>query len=115
MNFDELLKSLQSDYIAALPNKIAIIKAQINAGDVAALRESFHKFKGTGRTYGLPEVSELAALVESLCIDKSAQALAAASHAVALLADIHESRKQQQPYALQSDPRFLEIQNLLHK
>ena len=79
MNFDELLKSLQTDYVAALPNKIAIIKSQIKSGDIKALRESFHKFKGTGRTYGLPEVSELAELVERLCIDEHSGAVTAAA------------------------------------
>lgn len=115
MNFDELLKSLQTDYVAALPNKIAIIKSQIKSGDVKALRESFHKFKGTGRTYGLPEVSELAELVERLCIDEHSGAVTAASHAVALLTDIHKARSTKKEYSLHHDPRFLEIRNLLHK
>ncbi len=115
MNFDELLKSLQVDYIAALPNKIAVIRAQIKARSLSDLRESFHKFKGTGRTYGLPEVSELAELVERLCIDEHSEAVTAAGHAVAILADIHKARKEGKSYSLPHDPRFLEIRNLLLK
>lgn len=113
MSFEDLLKSLQSEYIAALPNKIAIIGAQIKAQDIPALRESFHKFKGTGRTYGLPEVSELAEAVEKLCIEESAHAVMAAANAVAILQDIHNARKAHQPYSLQHDPRYLEIRNHL--
>lgn len=113
MSFEDLLKSLQSEYVAALPNKIAIIGSQIKSNDLTALRESFHKFKGTGRTYGLPEVSELAELVEKLCIQESAHAMAAAANAVAILQDIYNSRKAHQPYSLQHDPRYLEIRNHL--
>jgi hypothetical protein len=115
MNFDELLKNLQLEYVAALPNKIAIIKSQIKAGDLKALRESFHKFKGTGRTYGLPEISELSELVERLCMDEHSGAVVAATHAVALLADIHKARTAKQQYSMHHDPRYLEIRNLLHK
>jgi HPt (histidine-containing phosphotransfer) domain-containing protein len=113
MSFEDLLKSLQVDYVAALPKKIAIIKSQIHAADLPALRESFHKFKGTGRTYGLPEVSELAEAVERLCIDESSHAITAAGHAVAVLEDIHKARAANQSYSLATDPRYLEIRKHL--
>ena len=77
MSFEDLLKNLQVDYVAAIPNKIAQIRAQVRNADVPALRESFHKFKGTGRTYGLPEVSELAEVVERICIDTPDRAVLA--------------------------------------
>ncbi len=69
MNFDELLKSLHKEYLTSLPSKIDSIAQQAIKGSAAELRESFHKLKGTGRTYGMPEVSELATLVEDLCAE----------------------------------------------
>ena len=113
MSFEDLLKSLKVDYIAALPNKIAQIKQQIYSADAPALRESFHKFKGTGRTYGLPEVSVLSEAVERICINTPDLAVVAAGHAVQLLQDIHDARKAHREYPLTLDPRFLEIRKLL--
>ena len=112
MSFEDLLKSLQQDYINALPAKIEIIKKQVASKDVSEIRESFHKLKGTGRTYGLPEVSELAALVEAFCLAQSAHALTAAQHALVVLTEIHSARSKQQEFALTQSSAFQEIQKL---
>lgn len=113
MNFDELLKSLHRDYLASLPQKMALIRDQLNKGDVNELRESFHKLKGTGRTYGLPEVSELAAAVEEICKDLPQEALAAADRALRLMQDIQVTRSAGQEFHIARDTRFIEIQKIL--
>ncbi len=113
MSFDELLKSLQQDYMSSIPQKIDIIRKQMTDGSVHDLRESFHKLKGTGRTYGMPEVSELSAALEEICIDFPERAVTAAGHALQLLTEIHAARKQNQVLALEKDGRFLAIRKLL--
>jgi HPt (histidine-containing phosphotransfer) domain-containing protein len=114
VSFEDLLKSLQLDYLNALPAKISLITSQIDSGDVAEIRESFHKLKGTGRTYGMPEVSELSAAVEKLCLQGSAEnALGAARHAVTVLSAIHASRLRNEEHPLAQDGSYLEIQKLL--
>ena len=110
-----MLKSLQVDYINAIPAKIISINSQIQAKDVSAVRESFHKFKGTGKTYGLPEVSELAEIIERLCIHQPSVALGAASQAVTIFEDIYKARKAQSSFSLNEDPRYKDIRNLLQK
>ena len=40
----------------------------LRAGDNLEIRETFHKLKGTGATYGVPEISQLGQVVESLCV-----------------------------------------------
>ncbi len=113
MNFDELLKTLHQDYLTALPKKILLIGEQVLAGNASDLRESFHKLKGTGRTYGMPEVSDLAAVVEQVCLNFPKNAVTAAGHALEILKDIHAARKQSRAHALEGDSRFSAIQKLL--
>lgn len=113
MSFEDLLKSLQQEYLASLPSKIESLRAQVSAANVNDLRESFHKLKGTGRTYGMPEVSELSAAVEEICIDYPTHAATAAGHALEILVDIHASRAQGREFSLGADARFQAIRKLL--
>jgi len=114
MSFTDLMKALTQDYVKSLPEKIARIRGQIEAKSVTELRDSFHKLKGTGRTYGLPEVSELADCVEKVCVGAELErALLAAGYAVEILGDIHTSRLHQLGHQLGTDPRFHEIQKQL--
>ncbi len=106
MSFEEMLKNLRRDYLESMPEKISNIKKQINDGTPATLRDSFHKLKGTGKTYGIPEISELAAKVENICVETPDQAGKAARQAVAILADITSARKSDLEFKLSSDPRF---------
>jgi len=113
VSFDDLLKSLHQEYLSSLPGKIISIREQMRAGDPSELREAFHKLKGTGRTYGLPEISELAAAVEEICMDTPANAVTAVGHALEIMHDIHTLRLQHKVFPLDSDPRFALIRKLL--
>lgn len=113
MSFEELLKNLQAEYLSSLPAKIANIREQLSKGDPVAMRESFHKLKGTGRTYGLPEVSELAAAVEEICAKHVNHASTAVQHALGLLEEIHSVRVKRQEFPLENDSRFQAIRKLL--
>jgi HPt (histidine-containing phosphotransfer) domain-containing protein len=113
MNFEEMIKSLQREYLSGLPEKIALIENLISRQENAAIRDSFHKLKGTGRTYGLPEVSTLGELVEEVCIRRPVNTVNAANLGVAILREIHASRGRQVAFDLQHDPRLQSLQKLL--
>lgn len=113
VSFEELLKTLRAEYLASLPQKVDLIKKQIATGSKLEIRDSFHKLKGTGRTYGLPEVSELAEVTEAICMEKADQSETAAEQAVAILQEIYTARQQGQAFALEQDPRFQLIRKLL--
>jgi HPt (histidine-containing phosphotransfer) domain-containing protein len=115
MSFEEMLKSLQREYLASLPGKIALIEGLIQAKDQNNVRESFHKLKGTGKTYGLPEVSEVGAIVEAICIERPVNSLAAGALALAVLRDIHDAHSGTKVYVFADDTRFAELQKLLQK
>lgn len=112
MSFEDLLKSLQRDYLASLPEKVVNIRAQIDAAAVADLRESFHKLKGTGRTYGLPDVSLLAETVEGICIHRPVEAVKACTVATGILEDIYSVHSRGEVFQLQADARFAQIRAL---
>jgi HPt (histidine-containing phosphotransfer) domain-containing protein len=113
VSFDDLLKTLQEDYLKSLPEKIKIITAQVQANDASNVRESFHKLKGTGKTYGFPEVSELAEVVENICIVQPGAGLNAARQAIPVLEDIHRVRQQASSYPVAADVRVAAIRKLL--
>lgn len=115
MNFDDLLKTLHHDYLTSLPKKILSIREQMKSGSAHDLRESFHKLKGTGRTYGMPEVSDLAAVVEQICLEKPQHAVSATSHGLDLLEAIYGARASGNSFDLETDSRFTEIRKLLQK
>ena len=75
MSLEEMMAELQKEYLASFPNKISAIKAHAEENNMDELKNDFHKLKGTGLTYGIPEVSELALKMEDLCKDKHPQVL----------------------------------------
>lgn len=110
--FEEMLKSLQQDYLASIPEKIKDVERCVAAADTSAIREAFHKLKGTGKTYGLPEISDLGAAVENICIERPQAAISAATLAVALMREIHKARIAQSAFALESDARMQQLLKL---
>lgn len=111
MSFDELMQTLRAEYLQSLPQKVEIIQQLCKQGDLELLREEFHKLKGTGKTYGIPEITELCAVVEQLCVDKSPKAVDACKLANQLLSDIHAARSNGAILSLAQDPHFVKIQS----
>jgi HPt (histidine-containing phosphotransfer) domain-containing protein len=106
MSFTDLLSQLKVEYVSGLPAKITTIREHLKSQDLIALCTDFHKLKGNGKTYGLPEISELAALVESHCLETPDSALRSVSTAVDILEDIYAHRQSDKEINLHADPRF---------
>ena len=112
----QTLKELKKDYIGDLPKKIQLLRDHFKKGELEELCNIFHKAKGSGSTYGCPEVSQLCTVMESLC--ENNQYLLSKSVPVALdiLTDIHRHREssilKDEAYDLQKDQRFLELTKL---
>lgn len=115
MNFNEMLEQMRREYVAELPQKMEHIRKNFAAGDYAQLLEDFHKLKGTGTTYGLPEITELGALVEEICEDIPANGPQALPLALELLQAIFEQRSNAKAFDILSDPRFSKLKGLTGK
>ena len=92
-NLDDLLKELRAEYVASLPQKIISIGQHLSQQDWVTLRDDFHKLKGTGKTYGIPIITELGEVVEKICMTKTQTAPAAIPLAIDLLAKIYQHHK----------------------
>ncbi|MGE4131664.1 MAG: Hpt domain-containing protein [Bdellovibrionales bacterium] len=109
MSVEQMLKGLQKDYINSLPDKIADIQKFVRDGATADLRNSFHKLKGTGQTYGIPEITQLAATMENICLHSPAKLPTAAKYAISILMDISTARRADKDFDIKQDPRFLKL------
>jgi HPt (histidine-containing phosphotransfer) domain-containing protein len=57
---------LVDDFVAAMPERIAAILAAIEAQDVTALQRLMHQLKGACGSYGFPQLTEEAAMLEKM-------------------------------------------------
>ena len=113
MSFDDMMKELREEYVAELPAKIQEIEKNLQSSNHDQLRDNFHKLKGTGKTYGIPEISQLGEVVEKICVYQPQKALTAIPVAVDILRDIHGQRKAEQAFNLSSDQRFSQLKSHL--
>ena len=113
MSFDEMMAGLKRDYIKSMPDKIQRIQQVYNTADLKQLREEFHKLKGTGKTYGVPEITDLCAAIEQLCLEQSPHAINDVKTALQILGEIHCARASEQAFNVVGDKRFTEIQKHL--
>lgn len=63
----EILAELKSEYQANFPKKVSLIRSLCQRQEWGDLAEEFHKLKGTGKTYGFPEVSQICESLEFYC------------------------------------------------
>lgn len=107
MSLEEILAQLQKKYIMNIPEKLKSMKTHIEAQDFRSLREEFHKIKGTGRTHGVPEITDLGAVFEEILIvsDFKPQ-INWALDAYDIFKDIYTARSNQKEFNIGQDPRY---------
>lgn len=110
--FDELMKNLRVEYLESLPSKLNELETSLQSRNLESLREDFHKLKGTGKTYGFPEISELGEMIERLLIEQPQSFAQIVPEAIEILKDIHKERLASRSFDLLSDGRFNEIRAL---
>jgi HPt (histidine-containing phosphotransfer) domain-containing protein len=113
VNFDQMMKQLRDEYVATIPEKISSIDALWKANDSSGVREAFHKLKGTGRTYGVPELSDIGETLENFCLAYPDQLSKVLPNALELLESIYRKRTKDEELDVQSDPHFQQILSLM--
>ena len=112
MSFEEMMAELRTEYLASMPQKVSDIENHMAKKDIDLLRNDFHKLKGSGKTYGLPEVSELGELCEKICLNNKEQVAQMVPLAVSLLKSILHSRNEKRPFDLKQTIEFKTIEKL---
>ena len=67
-DLDAELKTLVPAYVAARRQELPVLRALLADHRLEELGRIVHRMKGTGTTYGLPEVTRLAAEIESAAL-----------------------------------------------
>jgi chemotaxis protein histidine kinase CheA len=117
MSLDAMMAELQKEYIAGLSEKVIEVQSYLEKLDLKAAQNLFHKLKGSGATYGIPEASQLGDLMENYFKKVNAQKtptnsldpkiLSNMAAGVEMLRKISAARKSETPYSLENDPQYL--------
>lgn len=112
MSMDDLLKELQTEYVEGLPEKISEIESFLFNKNIEGLINSFHKLKGSGKTYGIDEVTVLGEFFETWMREDRKTVMVHVPVSIAILNRIYEARVQSAPYAIDADPEFKALLSL---
>ena len=69
------LNELRRGYLSSLNEKLSVLKDAAATQDYAAVVRLGHQLKGSGRSYGFPEISELGRRIEQVGLDHRAALL----------------------------------------
>lgn len=113
MSLQDVLAGLQKNYLASMPEKIERIETLFKAKSLDELESEYHKLKGTGRTYGIPEVTQLGAAMERLCDSLPEKLGEKVPVSVRLIKEITAARLKGQVYDLDAQEDFQKIVALI--
>lgn len=107
MSLDDVLSELRKTYLEALPARADLIEKLMTERKYDEVETEFHKLKGTGKTYGLPEVTAIGELTERLVEHGPKLAEIAVPAALNALRKVRTARDSGSPFDINSDPDFL--------
>lgn len=102
----DLFKELKGEYLESFPEKIDTLRLMWEKTDREGLHNEFHKIKGTGTTYGLPEVTSIAEILEEMCEQNCEKLGVSIVIALDLFQKVCQSHKFEVAYDLYKDPLF---------
>jgi len=111
-SFNDLMKELQVEYLASFDEKVENIKTYYDGQDWESLELEFHKLKGTGSTYGVPEVTSLFEILERVCRTTQNLDEQHLKGALLLLIKIRDKYLNGAPFDLASQEAFQKIKAL---
>ncbi len=111
-NLTQVLAELKAEYLVKLPDKILKLKTLTSEKNWPALEEEYHNLKGTGKTYGFPEISAVCEKLESLAQRSETQLPNLFTEALHLLERMHQSYLSGLPFDLQNDSTYKSITKL---
>lgn len=106
------IQQLKQEYINDLSEKIDLLKQLKQSKNYDELRLNYHKLKGSGQLYGMPEVSELAAIMEKLYSQPIPELEERQSLALNILEKIQNAHRNEECYSLATDPSFIVLEKL---
>lgn len=109
---DSLIQELRGDYLKSFPEKIARLNQLYTDNNRAGLENEFHKIKGTGKTYGVPEMSVVAGHMETICRHNVDILNRCFPKAIEVIKEIEQAYKVGLDLALDNIPSYCELLKL---
>lgn len=110
---EDVLQELRVEYLQCLPQRVILIQKLMAAQDWKRLETEFHKLKGTGKTYGISEVSTLSAELETYSMKSGCKDLRTCELYCALLTEITTRATRHETTDLSNHPLFIELKKLI--
>lgn len=117
MSIDALMAELRKEYIDSLNDKVVEAHELLERRDFVSVQNLFHKLKGSGATYGIPEASQLGEIVEAYLKKMNVETVpetisdpkiqAHIKAGAEMLKRIRDARKSDHVYPLEKDPLYL--------
>ncbi len=107
-SLDELLEELRQGYLASIPQKIEQIRSRKECEEFA-VQGDFHRLKGSGASYGVPEISQLGEIMVQICREKPKALSWVLPLSIELLEKIRVARLHNHPFQIQAEERYHEI------
>jgi HPt (histidine-containing phosphotransfer) domain-containing protein len=101
---NQVLKDLQIEYLVKFPGKIKLLKTLTAAQDWVQIENEYHKLKGTGKTYGFPEISVLGEKLEHLALLDFPRKREVFENAIPFFEKLHQAYLENKSYDLTKDP-----------
>lgn len=112
MSIQDVLAELRKSYLEALPSRADTIEKLFQERKYAEVETEFHKLKGTGKTYGLPEVSQIGEVAERLVENGTTSAEESVPAALKVLRKIAATRSGGDVHDLENDSDYLYLAEL---
>ncbi len=113
MSLEDVMKELRTEYLDSIEGKFGMYREMCKLRRAHELQDEFHKLKGTGSTYGIPDISLLGEQVETLFIESPRSGLSEFEKVLTLLERIIFHQRQGKEYSLTQDPLGQELRNLV--
>jgi HPt (histidine-containing phosphotransfer) domain-containing protein len=110
---EELMKQLKLEYVASLLEKRAKISELFKNNQLVELETEFHKMKGSGKTYGLAEVSQFGEIFESICMDLPSALSEVMPLALELIDEIYRVQNLNQSFDIIASKQYIYLKSLL--
>ena len=101
--FSQMLVEMKQDYLENFPKKIAVIKQLVATEKWSELNDEYHKLKGTGKTYGFPEISIVCEILEAHSMQNPAKDPELFKKSSDLLERMHQAYQQNKSFSLEQD------------
>lgn len=108
-NYNEIMAELQKEYLASFDEKFRLLKKCFQDQDWNGLELEYHKLKGTGATYGVPEVTDLCRIMESICQKTGSLNNEQLNSSILLLSKIKDKYTKKTDFQLSDQPEFIKI------